>query len=101
MIIDANANLYTDDMTKLYVGQRKVGEVKVTSDIRQGCTGSPLLFVVLIIRIIKQTMKSQMGFENDKFYIPVLFYADDGLILSNIRKEMAQVMSVYGNGGRM
>ena len=35
-----------------------------------------------------------MGFKNSNFYIPVLFYADDGLILSNSRKEMGQMISL-------
>ena len=35
---------------------------------------------------------SGLGFRNEHFYIPALFYADDGLILSNDRREMEIMM---------
>ena len=54
----------------------------------------PLLFVLITNLIIKKIMESQLGFRNNKFCIPVLFYANDGLILSNNRKEMPQVKSL-------
>ena len=78
----------------MYVGHRIVGDIKVNSGMRQGCAGSPLLFVLLINQIIKKINESRMGFTNSKFYIPVLFYADDGLILSNSRKEMEQMVTL-------
>ena len=52
----------------------------LTGGIRQGCTLSPQLFVMVVI-IINSIVGSRMGYRDD-FYVPVLFYADDGLLLA-------------------
>ena len=55
-------------------------DTEVTGGIRQGCTGSPQLFVMVVNIIINSIVESRMGYRDDDFYVPV-FYADDGLLL--------------------
>ena len=46
-------------------------------------------------------MESQMGFRNYGSFIPVLFFLNYGFILSNSRKEIAQLISLNGNLSRV
>ena len=51
--------------------------------IRQGCTASPQLFVMVVNMVIHSIVESGLGYSRDeKFYVPVLFYADVGLLLA-------------------
>ena len=43
--------------------------------------------------IIRKLQDTGLGYINKSFYLPVLFYADDSLVLSNDRKEMEDMMS--------
>ena len=64
------------------LGRQRNGETEVTSGIRQGCTGSPQLFVIVVNIIIYGILDSGMGYRDEEFYVPALFYADDGLLLA-------------------
>ena len=59
-----------------------MGDSEVTGGIRQGCTGLPQLFVVVVNIIINSTVESRMGYRDDDFYVPVLFDAYNGLLLA-------------------
>ena len=80
-----------------------VGDTEVTSGIRQGCTGSPQLFVMVVNITINSIVESRMGYRDDDFYVPVLFYADDGLLLARScgeAEDMIQmVIEVAGECG--
>ena len=88
-MIDVISQLYSGDSTQLYLGNKEIEEIEITSGIRQGCTGSPWLFVSVVNAIISKIVESGLGYRNDKLYIPVLFYADDGLILTQNPGDMA------------
>ena len=45
------------------------------------------MFKLVTYIIIKHLRKSNLGFRNSTFHIPLLFFADDGLILTNSVKE--------------
>ena len=51
------------------------------------------------MRIIELT-ESKMGYRNKKFYIPVLFYADDGLLISNSTEEASKMIDLLVNRGK-
>ena len=40
------------------------------------------LFVMVVNVIIDRVVGSRRGYRDDDFYVPVLFYADDGLLLA-------------------
>ena len=70
------------DKTEIWRNGILVGDTEVTGGIRQGCTGSPQLFVMVVNNIINSIVGSRMGYRDDDFYVLVLFYADDGLLLA-------------------
>ena len=45
--IDVVSQIYNEDRTSLFFGRDKVGDLNLKSGIRQGCTGSLWLFVML------------------------------------------------------
>ena len=94
LVINVIANLYKGDTTEVYMKNQKLFEIEATSGIRQGCTLSPLLFVIVVNEVIRSLQQSKLGFRNKEVYIPALFYADDGLILSNDRDEMEKMMTL-------
>lgn len=86
-LIEVIARLYTGDSTNLFFNEECIGEVEVKSGIRQGCTGSPWLFVMAVNQIIDRIVKTKVGFRKEDKYIPALFYADDGMLLANNIKD--------------
>ena len=91
-IIEVLAKLYSEDVTTLMLNGRQVGEVEVKSGIRQGCTLSPLLFILVVNYIIDEIVETQDGFRNDVAYVPVLFFADDGLLISQSEHELRRMI---------
>ena len=94
LVIDIVEKLYKGDRTEVYLGSEKLFKIEVTSGIRQGCTLSPILFIMVVNLIIRRVQKSKLGFRSSEVYIPVLFYADDGLILSNERGEIEEILRI-------
>ena len=44
--------------------------------------------------IINRIVKSRMGYRDDDFYVPVLFYADDGLLLARSCEEAEDMIQM-------
>ena len=88
LIIDIIAQIYSQDRTELWFDGREVGLVDVSSGIRQGCTGSPWLFVMVMNEIIEKMILTKVGFRNNLVKIPILMFADDGLLLTQTRGDM-------------
>jgi len=86
-IIDVVVDMYGDDRTKVFRNGVEMGNTEVTSGIRQGCTVSAQFFIMVIEMIITGMCGSGMGYRDEKFYIPTLFYADDALMLANSMRE--------------
>ena len=59
-----------------------MGKTVVGSGFRQRCTGSPQLFLMVVGIFIEKLLRSGMGYKGGGVRIPVLFYADDGLLLA-------------------
>ena len=70
------------------------GETEVTNGIRQGCTGSSQLFVMMVNIIINSILDSGMGYRDEEFYVPEMFYADDGLLLARSCVEAESMIGV-------
>ena len=80
-------DIYIGDTTEIRRNGKLVGNTEVTSGIRQGCTGSPQLFVMVINIDINSIIERKLGYRDEEFYIPVLFYADDELLLARSCEE--------------
>ena len=81
-VIEVVARMYEGDETEIWREGEMMGELEIKSGIRQGCTGSPQLFVMLVGMIIEKMVRSGMGYRSGGVRVPVLFYADDGLVLA-------------------
>ena len=66
----------------------------VTSGIRQGCTGSTTLFKIMTYIITRILHKKNLGYKNQDVHIPVLFFADDGLALTQSKEEAEEIIDV-------
>ena len=75
--------LYTGDCTDIFKGEMNIGKMEVSNGIRQRCTGSPQLFVMLVNMIIRDILVCTLGYCDENFYIPALFFADGGLLMAN------------------
>ena len=80
-IIEAISNIYQEDHTKLQLGDINK-EMKIHSGIRQGCTGSTILFRLITYMIITELNDNGTGFTDEEINIKSLFFADDGLLLA-------------------
>ena len=88
------ARVYEGDRTEIYREGMLMGEVELRNGIRQGCTGSPRLFVMVVSMIIERMLRCGMGFEIWGMRVPVLFYADDGLVMARSREEASGMVGV-------
>ena len=85
-------DIYMGDTTEIWRNGKVVGDTEVRSGIRQGCTGSPQLFVMVVNIVINSIVESKLGYRDEEFYIQVLFYADDGLLLARSCKEAEEMI---------
>ena len=72
--------------------------MEITSGIRQGCTGSPLLFIMVVNFIIDKIERSKIGFRSGSIRVPCLFFADDGLLLAQSVIELERLIVVLERG---
>ena len=71
-----------------------MGNMEVRNGIRQGCTGSPQFFLMVVNVIIKRIVETGFGFRNEEVYVPALFYADDGMLIATSVGEMEKMIEV-------
>ena len=93
-VIDAVADIYQGDSTLVSLNDDTSEEVDVTSGIWQGSTGSTTLFKIVTYIITREKQKTTIGFRKEKFYIPILFFEDDGLILADSLQETQLLIKV-------
>ena len=66
-MIDIEVKLYTNNYTEIYKGDVKIGQMEVQNGIRQGCTGSPQMFVLIVNMIIRAITASTLGYRDSEF----------------------------------
>ena len=67
-VIEIIANIYSHDCTGLFLNNNKQAEIEITSEIRQGCNGSTLLFLLVTYIIIEKLQTENLGYK-DEFFI--------------------------------
>ena len=92
-IIDTIATIYENDNTTINFGELSK-TIEVTSGIRQGCTGSTMLFKLITYMIIEELNRRGTGYEDDQINVKSLFFADDGLLLSNSIDDAAKNIQI-------
>ena len=98
-LIDLIGRIYEGDMTFIELGEGKTVRVDVTSGIRQGCTLSTTLFKLITYKIIEELRYKLKGVETGRVRVSSLFYADDGLVLSESLSEASKSIEVLKVAG--
>lgn len=74
--------------------------IDIQSGIRQGCTGSTILFKIVTYQIMEELEERGTGFECDMFNIKTLYYADDGLLLAHSKEQAIQNLQLITETSR-
>ena len=98
-IIDVISEIDQNDSTTLYLNNEIVTNVQVSSGIRQGCTGSTSLLLLLTYIIILYLNLTQCGFRDEICYTLSLLYADDGILLAQSEQEATDMMNTLTESG--
>ena len=96
-LISIIAQIYSNDKTRLHINNEEQATIHITNGVRQGCNGSTVLFLLMTYEIIQKLEEERIGFRNDKFKIPILYYADDGLLLSRTIEEARYSIDLIEN----
>jgi len=99
-ILDQVAQIYDGDWTEMWLRDDLKEEFNITSGIRQGCTGSSVLFKLVTYKIMEEIDNKIDGFQNDAVKLTSLFFADDGLIMSHSKKEIEKSIEIVINKSR-
>ena len=93
-VINSVVAIYSADYTKIKLNSSTEQNINITSGIRQGCTGSTTLFKLITYKIVKAITATRLGFRNRQIYLPLLMFADDGLMLSQSIHELEIMLQV-------
>ena len=94
-VINIISKIYQGDKTDLIFNKQNCGSIEVTSGIRQGCNVSALLFVIVTYKIIEEMERSRLGYRDNDFYLPLLFYMDDALLLARKREDAVSMVNIF------
>ena len=81
-IIYTIAKIYQNNFTEIQIGELRKN-INITSIIRQGCTGSTMLFKLITYMMISELNRTGTGYRDENVNIESLYFADDGLLLAN------------------
>ena len=93
-IIDLIAHIYGNDTTKIYFNGTHQTDIDITSGIRQSCTGSSSLFLLVTYFIIEKMYDCLDAIQTNICKLVALFFGDDGLILMQSLKEAENSIEV-------
>ena len=81
-IIVTIAQIYQNDFTEIQIGELRKN-INITSGIRQGCTGSTMLFISITYMISSELNRRGTSYRDENVNIESLYFADDGLLLAS------------------
>ena len=93
-IINNIAEIYNDDITQVEWRKGINEPFKITNGIRQGCTASSVLFKILTYKIIDTIEETGRGYRIYLFKLTQLFFADDGLLLTETIEEAKEIIEI-------
>ena len=86
-IIDTIVEIYKKDKTEMIIRKDLKCNFEIKSGIRQGCTLSATLFKMVTYKIMEEIERSCKGIMVRELKINSIFYADDGIIMTNTKEE--------------
>jgi len=94
MLIDQIVKIYNGDTTTISIREGLEETFSITCGIRQGCTASAFLFKLITYEIMEELDRKSDGFQNDTFKLTSLFFADDGLIMTNTMEDLVSSLEI-------
>ena len=85
--------------TKVQCGEIR-REIEITSKIKQGCTGSTILFKIVTYMIMAELDRRGTGYNDEHIKIKSLFFADDALLLSHSLEEAKENLVIITDVSR-
>ena len=105
MCIHPRDRNYVADKTKIKLREEAYIEMNIENGIRQGCTASTVFFKLITYKIIEELEKKCKGVMYGHKEIMCLFFADDGILISdNVNDARQQILilnEVIGKYGLM
>lgn len=98
-IINIIYQIYNNDKTSIYFNNTKQCDINITSGIRQGCKCSTTLFLLITYLIIEKLYLKIVGLTTEAYKIVSLFFADDGILLTQSLKEAEESIHILTHIG--
>ena len=92
-VIDLIIKIYSNDTTALVKDREEIDTIQISSGIRQGCNGSTVLFLLITYIIIEELTQQRIGVRINNINIATLFFADDGLLLTNNTNDATRAIN--------
>jgi len=82
-------NLYNGQKAYVRIGEEQSGECSIGRGVRQGCSLSPLLFIIYDEAMVKEaTSNSERGVHVGGQAVNMIRYADDKAVVSDTQKGL-------------
>lgn len=102
MLLEAIRSTYETVRLKIQIAGQKSEEFKMNKGIKQGDSLSPLLFIIMMDRIVKQIkaqteqLSTTIGYRNlEPIKMSSLLYADDVVLIGNSINKTQKLMNIW------
>ena len=95
-VINVIARIYSQDSTTIHLREDFREEIEIGNGIRQGCTGSTVLFKLVTFMIIKE-LEKEIGYKFRDLHINCLFFADDGIIIEQSEERLIKTLGIMND----
>ena len=92
-IIDLIAKIYSNDKTKICIGEEEI-EIDINTGVKQGCTASTVFFKIITYIIMSKVEEKGIEYEVDGLNISTLFFADDSMALAKTEKAAKKNLEI-------
>ena len=96
-VLEFIADIYIEDKTRIKLGKEKYIEMNIQNGIRQGCTASTVLFKLITYKIFEELEHKCKGIIYGRRNVMCLFFADDGLLISNNLDEAKHQIKILNS----
>ena len=86
--------LYSGVVCEVRVGEVLSDPFEVTTDLRQGCVVSLLLFSLCVNGVVEKLREAKVGVRCGEKQVPALLFADDMVILGEGEEELRRGLGV-------
>ena len=88
--------MYRNTIAKYHWNEVVIDEVKSEIGLRQGCTLSSLLFMIVMEELTQRIKKTGVGIRIGKEILNILLFADDVVLLTESWEDMRKLLEEVG-----